>query len=85
MPVTARMVRATRSGSSIMGSCPTPGRIMNDAWGTRSRAILSHAETGSTASFSDHAMMTGHGRGFSGAICSSDPTRSSTPALQPTP
>ena len=32
-PVTARMVRATRSGSSIMGSCPTPGRIVNDARG----------------------------------------------------
>ena len=66
-PVTARMVRAARSGSSIMGSCPTPGRIVNDAWGTRSRAILSHAGTGMTASFSDHAMVTGHGRGFSGA------------------
>ena len=37
------MVRATRSGSSIIGSCPTPGRIVNDAWGIRSRAILSHA------------------------------------------
>jgi len=63
------MVRATSSGSSIMGSCPTPGRIVNDAWDTRSRAILSHAATGMTASFSDHAMVTGHGRGSSGAIC----------------
>jgi len=55
------------------GAVPDVGRIVNDAWGTRSGAILSHAATGTTASFSNHAMVTGHGRGFSGAICSPDP------------
>ena len=54
-------------GRRSWGRARRAGTIVFDAWGTRSRAILSHAGTGMTASFSDHAMVTGHGRGFSGA------------------
>ena len=76
-PVTARMVRATRAGSSIIGMCPTPGKIVKVACGRRSWAFVRYLATGRSASFSDHAIVTGHGRGFSGWICQSLAKRSS--------
>src|SRR5207247_8971611 len=33
---TSRMVRTTRSGSSLIGTCPTPGSVTSSASGTRS-------------------------------------------------
>jgi hypothetical protein len=61
VPVTARMVRATRSGSSIMGTCPTPGRILNDAWGRRSRAILKNGDRCKRAAITGGRVCTHHG------------------------
>ncbi len=81
--VTARIVRATSSGLSIIGTCPTPGSVVNDAWGSRSRAIGSHIGTGMIASLPDQAMVTGHGTVSSGARYSSEPRMSSTLRLQP--
>jgi hypothetical protein len=70
------MVRATRRGSSIMGSWPTPASTLNVAWGRRSGSALAYSAIGSSASSSDHATVIGHGNGFSGAICQSSAERS---------
>jgi hypothetical protein len=79
-PVTARIVRATRRGSSIMGSCPTPASTLTVAWGRRSESALAYSAIGSSASFSDHATVTGHGNGSSGAMCQTSAERSLTTA-----
>ena len=56
--------RLATQGHKVIGIARTGDATfpVNAAWGTRSRAILSHAETGTTSSFSNYAMVTGHGR-----------------------
>ena len=70
-PVAAMIVRATRSGSSIIGMCPTPGKSTHVAPGRRSRAVWPYVAAGTSRSNWPQARVTGHGSGSIGSICSS--------------